>query len=450
MESKIKLIGKGIFFLAVALCTIPISFGQGKYFRWFDAGLNTRVRLDLSVGQLEKEALPGSWQPFGELIQLDSGMLSQLPPTLSNHYFYSGDKQLLNLTVAGTGQVYELDFSTRVLKRIDRTFYSGYNFGAEVFERNGAIYSVGGVGFWAYSKAITYFDTNSAEWQAVRPKNPGPASIFNGYQGYSKSADKFFTGGSEEGEFLENVPLGLNRNFYGYDFKSNSWEVLGEINPLLLKDRSRELAWNGTYFIQFSREKVYLIDPIKNEIFEHKSVTEQFQGGEFRFVAGDTVYCYWDLENGSVSKFSISEIQSKASYVGAFYNPPPSFLVYYLLGGGAVLLLIGILIYRNKSKKVSHIQFDEQETVLLKSLLSLSPGCHLSTVEVNELLGLSTKTLENQRRIRLNTISQLNQKIQLFYQVDQGVERQASPDDKRQSRYSLSAEAHRCLKEYFQ
>jgi hypothetical protein len=278
-------------------------------------------------------------------------MLSQLPPTLSNHYFYSEDKQLLIFTVAGTGQVYELDFSTRVLKRMDRTFYSGYNFGAEVFERNGAIYSVGGVGFWAYSKAITYFDTNSAEWQALRPKNPGPKSIFNGYQGYSKSADKFFTGGSEEGEFLENVPLGLNKNFYAFDFKTNTWEELGEINPLLFKDVNRELAWNGNYFIQFSREKVYLIDPIKNEIFEHKSVKEQFQGGEFRFVVGDTVYCYWDLENGSVSKFSISEIQSKASYVGAFYNPPSSFLMYYLLGGGAVLLLFGILIYRKKSKK---------------------------------------------------------------------------------------------------
>ncbi len=444
-----KLFSKGVFFVVLAFFTFQTSFGQGRYFRWFDQKLNARIRLDVSVGQLEMEALPGNWKPFGELIQLDSGMLTQLPPTLSNHYFFSADKQLVTLPVAGTGQVYELDFATNRLKRIDRTFYSGYNFGAEVFERNGVIYSVGGVGFWAYSKAITYFDTKSAEWQAIRPKNPGPKSIFNGYQGYSNSADKFFTGGSEEGEFLENVPLGLNKNLYGFDFKTNTWEELGEINPLLLQDVPRELAWNGQYFIQFSREKVYLIDPVKNEVFEHKSTQEQFQGGEYRFVAGDTVYCYWDLENGSGSKFSIPEIQSKASYIGSFYNPPSSFLMYYLLGGGAVVLFLGILMYRSKSKKESQIQFDEQEKVLLKSLVSLSPGCHLSTVEVNELLGLSTKTLENQRRIRLNTISQLNQKIQLFYQIDQGVERHASPDDKRQSRYSLSPEAYKRLKEYF-
>jgi hypothetical protein len=55
--------------------------------------------------------------------------------------------------------------------------------------------------------------------------------------------------------------------------------------------------------------------------------------------------------------------------------------------------------------------------------MSLDSENYLSTVEVNELLGLSGKTLENQRRIRLNTIAQINQKIQLFFYIDKAIER---------------------------
>jgi len=71
-------------------------------------------------------------------------------------------------------------------------------------------------------------------------------------------------------------------------------------------------------------------------------------------------------------------------------------------------------------------------------------------VEVNELLGLSSKTLENQRKIRLNTIAKLNQTIQLYFKIEKAIERHVSPEDKRQTRYSLNAEAIKALIAHFQ
>ena len=81
--------------------------------------------------------------------------------------------------------------------------------------------------------------------------------------------------------------------------------------------------------------------------------------------------------------------------------------------------------------------------------MSLDADHYLSTVEVNELLGLSGKTLENQRRIRLNTIAQINHKIQLYFHIEKAIERHTSPDDKRLTRYSLSGVALKALKNHF-
>lgn len=436
-------------FLFLSLFVLPMAYGGGKYFTWFDGPSKARVRLDVTTGQVLKEVTVGNWQS-GEQIQLPTDLASFLPPTLSNHYFFGEDFNKIILTVDGTGQVYALDLLTKQLTRMDRTFYSGYNFGATLFERNGIIYSVGGVGFWAYSQAITYFDQKSAEWQAVRPKTQGPASIFDGYQGYSESADKFFTGGSEIGKFLENVPLDISKEVYAYDFKTNSWELLGEINPLLFEDSDRELAWNGQFFIQFSREKVYLIDPVANRILVYQSTKEQFQGGEFRFVFGNEVFCYWDLENGPVSSFSFSELQEKATFVGPFYSPKSSLEWYYAVGAASGIVLLVGLFLRKRAKTSKQLHFDPQEKVLIQAFLALAAGSYLSTVEVNELLGLSSKTLENQRRIRLNTIAKLNQTIQLYFKIEKAIERHVSQEDKRQSRYSLKAEAVKALNAYFQ
>jgi hypothetical protein len=442
-----NIIQKGLFVLFFSLLNLQNLHAGSKYFTWLDPQSASRTRIDIASGEVFKEISLGEWQLYFKA-QVSPQNVLTLPPTVSNHYFFSTDNSRLFITVDGTGQVYELNFLEKKLLRIDKTFYAGYNFGADVFERHEVIYSIGGVGFWSYSKAITYFDVKSSEWQAIRPKNEGPVSIFDGYQGYSKSADKFYTGGSEEGKYLENHSLSTSKNLYAYDFKTNAWDLLGEINPELLKEPNRELAWNGTYFVQFSREKVYLIDPMKNTVFVYKSNKEQFQGGEYRFVSGDIIYCYWNLDNGPLNKLFIKEIYAKASYLGPFYAPK-SYTLYYVFGGLLIVVIAGILYYTKRRKQEKYLSFDSQETAFLKALMSLDSENYLSTVEVNELLGLSGKTLENQRRIRLNTIAQINQRIQLFFHIEKAIERHTSPEDKRLTRYSLNSAALKALKSRF-
>ena len=115
-----------------------MAYGGGKYFTWFDGPSKARVRLDVSSGQVLKEVAVGNWQSVDQ-IQLPLDLVTALPPRLSNHYFFGEDFNKIVLTVDGTGQVYELNLLTKQLRRVDRTFFSGYNFGATLFERNGII-----------------------------------------------------------------------------------------------------------------------------------------------------------------------------------------------------------------------------------------------------------------------------------------------------------------------
>ena len=108
----------------------------------------------------------------------------------------------------------------------------------------------------------------------------------------------------------------------------------------------------------------------------------------------------------------------------------------YMPIGLGVLLLGGLGAYvqvrRRKRKHSSY--FTEQEENLLSAFIQSGS---LSTQDINEVLGSTSKSLDNQRRIRSITIKQINQKLFEAYGVKEGIEKQSDVEDKRLSIYNL-------------
>jgi hypothetical protein len=78
------------------------------------------------------------------------------------------------------------------------------------------------------------------------------------------------------------------------------------------------------------------------------------------------------------------------------------------LTGLFILVVSSVVIDRyRKRKKRFNLNLDEQEIRLLKALI-VADTIELSTVEVNDILGLSNKNLDIKRRLRLNIISNIN------------------------------------------
>jgi hypothetical protein len=424
----------GIFIVFLLCFNVFETLAGTQLLTWFDAEFRLRKRIDLQAQSLEMEQAPGVWI-LQSRVKVDSSILHRLPPRIAPHYFLLSNGNI-RFTLAGTGQVFDFDASRSTLKRVDHTFYAGYNFGAAVFQRKNQIYSFGGSGFWDYSKALTYYQESGWEWENIKSTNLGPHSIFNGFEGYSDSTDLFYTGGSEYHDFLLNQATKVDSKFYAFDFNKNKWIFLGEINPKLIKVTSKEIFWSGRYFIQFSDQRIYIIDPINNKVTEVKSVVANFQPAPEMYVQLDKIYAFWDEEGGKRKVYSISDLLKSGKSIGSFYELPSNRMVYLLV----VLLALGLVVVYSISKrrKKPVLELDQSEFRLFQSLLASTDG--LSTVEVNEILGIAGKNIDNQRKIRLQVISNINHKFHLKYRIENVIIRNLSEVDKRQSLYSLKPE----------
>jgi hypothetical protein len=408
------------------------TFAEGKYLSWFDDSVQLRKRIDLNNKNFELEFQPGQWKVIGP-IELDSLVNQYLPPRISCHGFYLGEAKWRFL-IAGTGIVFDFDEARGLLTKVDRTHYSGYNFGASVFLRKDTLYSFGGSGFWNFSKALTFFDKQSKEWENIKAENFGSKAIFNGFHGYDLKSDLFYSGGSEYHSFLEKQPTEIDAQFYAFDFKKKRWELLGNIMPELLEAKSREIVWSGRYFVQFSGEEIFIIDPVNNQVFQYQNKTNSYQAAPLMYVQEGIIHGYWDEEGGKRFRINIAELLQNSVPIGQFYSPK-SYL-HYILAGLFVLIFFGIIFtFYRKNKKKLQLHLDDQEVRLLNILLASPQG--LTTIEVNDVLALSNKNLDNQRKLRLNIISNINHQIYLKYRVENAIVRIPSSVDKRQSLYTL-------------
>ena len=425
-----------VYLVICGFLLLPSALSDDRELVWFDSKIMQRKRIDLSTGILSIERSMGSWQKQSEL-RIDSSLILHLPPRIAPHYIPM-EKGRNRFALSGTGQVLEWDEVRNTLTRIDHTFYAGYNFGAAVFSRKNQLYSFGGSGFWNFSRALTYFSESTKEWENIKVKNVGPKAIFNGFQGYSKGDDRFFAGGSEYHAFLDGEPGQRDPGFYAFDFEQKCWSYLGDISSDLLAEKDQEVFWTGQYFVQFSSEALHIIDPVENQVYEVNSSEADLQVAPLMFASENKLVGYWDEEGGKSKVYDIQAYLKIAKPIGQFYKRPN-----YLLYCGLAILVLAILLFlffsKRRTKMKSDLELDEFEMKLLRALLDAEQG--MTSIEVNEILGLSAKSMDNQRKLRVQVIASINQKFHLKYRTGNIIVRNSSVVDKRQSQYSLVPEA---------
>jgi len=92
---------------------------------------------------------------------------------------------------------------------------------------------------------------------------------------------------------------------------------------------------------------------------------------------------------------------------------------------------------------------EEQEKALLKALLKMKEGTYLSTNDLNDLLNLQGKSLENQRKIRTSIIHKLNHKIKQRFNIAGAIIRVDDPTDKRLRLYALKPDVLSIIRKEF-
>jgi hypothetical protein len=411
------------------------GIAESKKLYWIsDYHSKLRKRINLEDLTFEAEIKTNEWVKSGQ-VSIQPDELAELLKKFNYADPLPRSNQIIRFVVQGTGLIYDFNENQKQLTRVDKTIHSGHNFNSHRFYRDNILYSIGGEGFWSYNKRISYFDEkNSKEWEILRPKNEGPEVISDGYQGYSKQTDVFFSGGSVKKSFLENEEIIQLPSLFKFDFKSKTWVKLGEINFPPSINAQKIIFWNGRHFVQLERDKVYFLNPEENTIHVYSDNTTYFEDAGYHYVSQDTIIYYSAQNKGNLRLIPVNNLLKKSKFVGKFYSESTSINTYFLILAFLCLGIFMLMLLRKKRKK--SIKLDDLEYKLLTHLLQ-SKGQTISTIDLNELLDCATKSQENQRRIRYLILNQINQKLENHFNIKNAIERTPSEDDKRIFNYHL-------------
>jgi hypothetical protein len=455
-----------------------ISFStKAQLFKWLDTEKKRVYRIDIKKSILEKSSNSIEWQEIGKA-ELKNIQEKDILAGDEIICLNSDDKNLVYLLNECTNQVYQFNYQTLLLERIDKTYFGGFNCRSTRFIRNKTIYSVGGYGLFRTNNLFVYYQANRNEWDAINFLNDAPKSIYKGLSGYVKKTDSFLTGlnfyVSDSGN---SGNMTIDYGFYEYKFKDNKWYKLGEIVQPLLRNidepnrQVRNFHWNGKYFIlRIGNKRFYnllIIDPFLNEVYQWIDNKRLFHIGipdkmEDEYVREDSLFSYKVFNTGNRNErqkiaISIEETKKQAKYIGKLYEVENNNYWLLLIATGIGFLIVCLIIYYIflKDKRFKKYVFfssntlDKVEIKMVEALIKNFEKGGMHTEEINDLLEIDDKSIDNQRKIRHELIKTLNLKLKMMYNFDNSIVRNPSNSDKRIFNYQLNEEIIEKLKKDF-
>jgi hypothetical protein len=389
------------------------------------------------------------------------------------------NQQGLFVFIDGAGLVFKVskyNDQEIAFTRLDSTFYYGYNTGSLKLMPNDTIYSFGGYGFWHFNGYLSYFDTKRKEWEIMLLNKEVP---YWGKEGEALSSLFFvssnhnlvyFTQEKMKQHGIRNYP-DASDSLYLLDIAKKEIITKGKltINNKLIeqfaKCRKIITPYGVLYDNPFDQNKDYLIDFANNKIlvgndsYVQKIISSRNNYNEnIIYYRNNHIYssCYpYDIVDSAV--FSIDNFKQFSSilYDNKFessFIPEVQFsnnfnfklLILFLI----ILVFILFVLFRkrrsNEAETADKKEFKEEslndlEIVLLKQFVEKLEKREFCTVEdLNNLLGVSSKTVEIKKKARTDFITKVNYKIKQALYLDYDmIKRNRSENDKRSYLYYI-------------
>lgn len=410
-------------------------------------------RIDFTSKDFWKELVNGEWRNLGKL-NFENVNKNEIPvnAVLNVHSF----KKSYLISISGTQQVYLLSPEIMKLKRLDKTFYRGYNFQSIQYLRGDTLFSHGGMGFWHANNVSTYFSFKSNEWEmSTPPDDIDPLWMTRNFGGYDEQRNLLSII-----EFPSIYDAKSHEKKYTYfekTFINNEWKRLGYIDIDLIRqlgiNRLESEFIHGLYFFLNGPILVWA-DPNLNEIYQIDGPNKVFNlNYEISYKDG-YFYSYHRMESVTnaeglikIDSISLNKLKSISTRKGAFYiKPYPIELMAYLAIAFLILISGSIIIYQRR--KV-HENPNEQHldglpvgaSEFLHACLKHPQGHAFSSQHFTEMMGYGSYAYETQRQVRAKLIKGINSYFWAHYRLDDVIIRQTANDDKRYSVY-LIAESH--------
>jgi len=464
---------KGIIFLILFFGYGPVSFGQGlpPILKKLSSYEGTVL-----VYSLNKESF------------ID---LSDLPANFSNEgYSIVKNPSGLYVFPQGTGRIYQLDTSSRGYRwrRIDSTYFTGYNFRSIAFSLDSVFYSFGGNGFWTKNGTLRYFNHFSKEWDATMlSENIYWTKVVDGFfmvdTALKTLSIKATSAPSHEllkSSNAEKIKDGL----YRLNIKTGDWTKMGKMRDTshsivatlpwgLLVDNFGVLDLASNRYFTFSKRiKSKILGIVSSNRYTYPAIATfaidsvLYMGGQFH-PYDSVVISRADLIDTGIPIYTPLKPQGLLDNIEA-----ESFLIVIL---GFLSSFLGLLLYKAKknqptpaveilssstsldiplavaepetekhptsfrSTRILEL-LEEREKSLVEYLFYHSVDERLTTIqEINKVIGVQNRSVEIQKRMRSDLIGSINQKLGIITKDKKLViNKQRSEFDKRTFEYFIN------------
>ena len=246
---------------------------QNNYLYILDNELRlTKVDLETGLSTFNQTRLTNKKTPYefnsftleNEQVRMANiqGKTSIYEKTLKN---IINDFSLINvddkilLVHNGGGIVMKIE--ENIISRLDDSFATMHKFMGDLFVRKGQVYHFGGYGLWRTNNIMLKFydgENQSQQWEEIISSNGFPNGLNKGIANFTSSIydkENYYIFG---GQNTYNGQKNYNNSLYNYDFNSDKWTNLGEVNYSF---SSEDIILNSkNLFYIFSRTGIYILD----------------------------------------------------------------------------------------------------------------------------------------------------------------------------------------------
>ena len=154
------------------------------------------------------------------------------PTRADDLFFWKGQ---LCLAIRGTGRIYQFNPSDGEMQavRLDKTYFTGYNYGAKVFSVRDTVFSLGGYGYWQFNGQLRFFQSSDLGWDVKTVNQKIPATDLSTY--FDRPDGFIYFLGLYDYEVDESIAYSKKKNGYSTLWKlsisAGHWQKLGQLNP---------------------------------------------------------------------------------------------------------------------------------------------------------------------------------------------------------------------------
>ncbi len=383
------------------------------------------------------------------------------------------NKTGLYVLIDQTGRVYKATNETKdalEFVRYDSTYYWGYNGSSIDFSYNDTLFSFGGAGFWRINGQLRYYSTVFNEWNISPISEEIPTYDYINYLSPKSSClfyiQKPFDDAVTGKHLYDWRAIRLNLN-------SKDNYILGQFSPQLLDILKNYTLINKInlpsldgILVFFTFENILLLKFNDNTVYKLNNhyIKDLILGNSSKiqirntFEVGDSVY--YTLSNDTSNKLHSFKISMKDFTKEPFpvYDQIPVSKYSTSVFTAIVLIIVLFVVWFSfKKRNITEIySLSESTTVVNENQNEFSiieknlieqiiyhneKGSYLSGDQLNNILGVSKKSLETQKKVRGDTINRINYKFKiLFEKENELIERNRSENDRRFYNYIINSE----------